>query len=244
MTTTTLHFHGDDEVHVWCADPSELERNGLIGPAHALLTAGELERLRRFHFDSDRLIFLATRVLVRQVLSRYESVAPDAWTFVANAQGRPEIGGPRSELRFNLSHTPGLVVCAVTREVDVGVDVESLARTKPIENFEHFLAPREAQALRLLTAAEQASRFFAYWTLKESYIKARGLGLAIPLDRFWFTIQANRPPRVEIDPQLLDSGDAWLFAQLRPTPQHLVAVCVRRRRRTEVNVVLRWHHFR
>ena len=77
-----------------------------------------------FILSSDRLIFLATRVLVRQVLSRYESVAPDAWTFVANAHGRPEIAGPKSELRFNLSNTPGLVVCAVTREVDVGVDVE------------------------------------------------------------------------------------------------------------------------
>ena len=76
-----------------------------------------------------------------------------------------------------------------------------------------------------------------------SYIKARGLGLVIPLDRFWFTIQANQQPRVEIEP-LLDRGDAWLFGQLRPTLQHLVAVCVRRRRRTEVNVVLRWHHFR
>jgi 4'-phosphopantetheinyl transferase len=130
--------------------------------------------------------------------------------------------------------------------VDVGVDVESLARTKPTEIFDHFLAPHEAQALRLLTAAEQESQFFAYWTLKESYIKikARGLGLVIPLDRFWFTIQANRPPRVEIDPQLLDRGDAWLFAQLRPALQHLVAVCMRRRRRTEVNVVLRWHRFR
>ena len=82
MPTTTLHFPGDDEVHVWCADPSELERNGLIGPAQALLTAEEIERLRRFHFNSDRLIFLATRVLVRQVLSRYETVAPDAWTFL------------------------------------------------------------------------------------------------------------------------------------------------------------------
>ena len=127
--------------------------------------------------------------------------------------------------------------------VDVGVDVESLARRKPIGIFDHFLVPREAQALRLLPAAEQASQFFAYWTLKVSYIKARGLGLVIPLDRFWFTIQANQQPRVEIDP-LLDRGDAWLFAQLRPTPQHLAAVCVRRRRRTEVNVVLRWHHFR
>jgi len=141
MTTTTLHFPADDEVHVWCAYPSELERDGLIGPAHALLTAEEIERLRRFHFDSDRLIFLATRVLVRQVLSHYESVAPDAWTFVANAHGRPEIAGPKSELRFNLSNTPGLVVCAVTREVDVGVDVESLARTKPIEVFDHFWRP-------------------------------------------------------------------------------------------------------
>ena len=218
MTTTTLHLRGDDEVHVRCADPSELERNGLIGPAHALLTAEEIERLRRFHFNSDQLIFLATRALVRQVLSRYKSVAPDAWTLLANAHGRPEIAGPKSELRFNLSNTPGLVVCAVTREVDVSVDVKSLARTKPIENFDHFLAPREAQALRLLTTAEQASQFFAYWTLKESYIKARGLGLAIPLDRFWFTIPANRAPRVEIDPQLLDSGDAWLFAQLGLRP--------------------------
>ena len=156
MPTTTLHFPGDDEVHVWCADPSELERNGLIEPAHALLTAEETERLRRFHFNSDRLLFLATRVLVRQVLSRYE--IRRARRLDLSCQRSWSTGDCGSKVRAALQYSRiprgSSSVLSPARWMSASMS-KSLARTKPTENFDHFLAPREAQALRLLTTAEQ-----------------------------------------------------------------------------------------
>ena len=239
-----MHDLAVGAVHVWCAEPNELERDGLVGSAQTLLAEDEFKRLGRFRFARDRLMFLATRALVRQVLSRYAPVAPEEWTFVTTSHGRPEIARPRSPLRFNLSNTDGLVVCAVTQGLDVGVDVESLARPAPIELADRFFAPAEARALHSLPVSERTRRFFEYWTLKESYVKARGLGLAMPLDLCGFTLEPRRPPRLRIDARLDDTPDAWLFSQLRPTPEHLIAVCVRRSARVDTDVVLGWHHFR
>ncbi|SLM49943.1 4'-phosphopantetheinyl transferase [Nitrospira japonica] len=231
------------EVHVWCSEPSELERNGLVASAQALLSSDEHERMRRFRFEGDRLTFLATRVLVRQVLSRYEPIAPRDWTFVATSHGRPEIARPSSALRFNVSNTSGLVVLAVTHRLTVGVDVESLSRPAPIEVADRFFAPAEARVLQSLPPSERTRCFFEFWTLKESYSKARGLGLAIPLDRFWFTLEPCRRPRLEIDPLLSDEAEAWHFAQLRPTTEHVIAVCVRRSGETDGDITLGWHRF-
>ena len=230
------------EVHLWCADPDELEARDLATSARALLTGEELARLERFRFERDRRIHLATRVLVRTVLSRYESVPPAAWRFAAGEQGRPEIASPESSLRFNLSNARGLVVCAVARAIDLGVDVEPLERVVPLEVAERFFSPAEVEALHALPEEARPRRFLDLWTLKESYIKARGLGLTLPLDRFSFVLETERPPRIEIDPILGDRGTSWQFVQLQPTPGHLLALCVRRPERRDAEVVLRWQN--
>jgi len=230
----------DGEVHLWCADPDELDSADRHALACALLTGEEIARLERFRFERDRRIHLATRVLVRTVLSRYESVPPAAWRFAAGEQGRPEIDSPESSLRFNLSNARGLVVCAVARAIDLGVDVEPLDRVVPLEVAERFFSPAEFEALRALPEEARPQRFLDLWTLKESYIKARGLGLSLPLDRFSFFLEAERPPRIEIDPALGDQGADWQFVQLQPTPRHLLALCVRRNERRDAEVVLCW----
>jgi 4'-phosphopantetheinyl transferase len=191
-----------------------------------MLTEEERQRLDRLRFQRDRIVFLATRVLVRRVLSRYEPVAPQAWRFVADANGRPEVADGPAWIRFNLSNTAGLVVCAVSSAAAVGVDVERVARTAPLELIDEVFAASEAAALRALEPGAQGRRFFEVWTLKESYIKARGLGLAIPLHRFAFTLEHGHAPRITIDAELGDAAEGWQFTQLCPTPTHLVAVCV------------------
>jgi 4'-phosphopantetheinyl transferase len=231
-----------NEIHLWCADPDDVRSDHAYAAALAIITAEERRRLERFIFARDRLIYLATRALVRTVLSRYETVAPAAWRFTISSHGRPEVADhDERPLRFNLSNTTGLVVCAVVREVDVGVDVEHVGRaTAPLEVAERFFAPAEVSALRALPPDEQHRRFYDYWTLKESYIKARGLGLTLPLDQFAFVLEPGRPPRIEIHPALGDDGGSWQFDQQQPTADHLVAVCVRRRDRDDANVRVRW----
>lgn len=220
-----------DGVHLWCARPEELTDDAARHAAVGLLCADELRRLRRFRVEKPRQRFLAGRAMLRRVLSRYDPRPPASWQFEIARHGRPAIAGnnPR-KLQFNLSKCTGLVVCAITRNFVVGVDVENIHRRAPLDVADTFFAPAEVDALRALPLEQQPHRFFEYWTLKESYIKARGLGLSIPLDQFAFRIESDRPPRVEIDPRQQDDPTAWQFAHVRPTDEHLVALCVRRPR--------------
>jgi len=196
-----------------------------------LLSAEEHERMRRFVFERDRQRFLLTRALVRTTLSRYAAVAPADWQFIANAHGRPEIldrpaGVP--DLRFNLSHTDGLIACAVSIGREVGVDVEHVNRRLTRDVATRFFAPAEVAHLQSLTDEEQERVFFDYWTLKEAYIKARGFGLALPLGDFAFHLIPERAPAITFEPAMDDDPATWQFLQDWPTPTHRLGLAIRR----------------
>jgi 4'-phosphopantetheinyl transferase len=174
------------------------ERQELFAAYESLLTEDERVRHQRLRFERDKRQFLATRALVRTVLSCYEpTVSPLEWRFAIGERGKPSISEPASASgwHFNLSNTRGLVVCAVSGvHSRLGVDVERLDRSNDLLALaDRYFSPMEVSELRALPSSEQPSRFFDYWTLKESYIKAHGLGLAIPLDSFSFLLGANSP---------------------------------------------------
>jgi 4'-phosphopantetheinyl transferase len=131
-------------------------------------------------------------------------------------------------LHFNLTNTRGLVVCAVSRVYEnVGVDAESLEHAgETVAIADRFFSPRETRALRALPPPRQRERFFRYWTLKESYIKARGLGLALPLEQFSFLLDEGPAIGIAFDPALGDDETRWRFGQFYASPSHLVAVGV------------------
>lgn len=231
-----------DEAHLWLVDPSAWDVVGLVPRLRSWLTPDEAARMDRYAFERHRREYLATRALCRAVLSRYVSVDPAAWRFAANAWGRPEVASPAAPwLRFNLSNADGMLACLVARERDVGVDVEDTAR--PLDTHAtaaHVFAPAELAALGRQRPDAHRARFFHYWTLKEAYIKARGMGLAIPLDRFAFDLDAaDGVERIEIDPSLGDDAASWQFARLRPTTRHQIAVALRRGGDGELRVVVR-----
>ncbi|MGH9383312.1 MAG: 4'-phosphopantetheinyl transferase family protein [Vicinamibacterales bacterium] len=196
-----------------------------------LLTPDESERMARFVFERDRQQFLITRALVRTTLSRYARVAPAAWRFIANDHGRPEVldrPAGVADLRFNLSHTHGLIACAVTVGREVGVDVEDITRDVTHDVAGRFFAPREVADLRSLPSADQERVFFDYWTLKEAYIKARGLGLSLPLSDFAFCLRPPALPTIAFEPTIRDDPASWQFFQTSPTPKHRLGLAVRR----------------
>ncbi len=221
-----------DEVHVWLTEPEQISEPRLLEAYGRVLSAQEREKQRRFHFERHQRQYLVSHALVRLTLSRYAPVAPEAWSFRTNAYGRPEVlGETGSRLRFNLSHSDGMAVIAVTLDADVGVDVEDSLRPGEVVGLaDSYFARSEVTALRALPASHQQERFFEYWTLKEAYIKARGMGLALPLEQFAFELQPGQLPRISFDPRLRDEPEAWQFAQLRPSARHMVALAVRRPR--------------
>lgn len=220
-----------DEVHVWLTFPERVTDERVLAQSRAVLTAEEHAATGRFVFDRHRHQHLITRALVRDLLSRYTGESPTAWQFERNPYGRPEIAGPGRwrHLRFNLSHTDGLIACAVTIHRDVGVDVEPVGRsTDVLDIAPRVFSPRELDDLRRLEPDRQRERFFTLWTLKEAYIKARGMGLSLPLDKFTFTVAEDQPVGIDIDPALEDDPATWQFERGVVEGRHAIALAVRR----------------
>src|SRR5215469_7051957 len=219
-----------DEIHVWLTFCESMREERLLVAYRGLLNDGEKEEESRFYFAKDRQRYLVTRALVRTVLSRYAPVDPKDWVFSTNAYGQPHIVNPEATdgcLSFSVSHTQELNVLGVARGRSLGVDAENLnTRNISIDLAKHYFAPEEVAAVREVPHHKQQFRFLEYWTLKESYIKARGMGLSLPLDRFSFHFADDHTVDLVINSELKDDSSRWQFWQFQPTPQHLLAVCV------------------
>lgn len=240
-----------DQVHLWFARDADCTPALLQEYRATLLSPEELIRADRFYFEEHRNQFVLTRALVRTVLSKYAPhIAPHAWCFDKGEYGRPFItnaGAPA--LEFNLSHTAGLVVLALTGAQEIGVDVENfLQRTAPLDVAGHCFSAPEIAALHALPAEAQQERFFHYWTLKESYIKAIGKGLSLPLHRFAMEIEEAAAVEIRVldapedaEGELAESTEAatvadlwqadprqgWRFFLLEAWPGYLTALCLR-----------------
>lgn len=215
------------ELHLWLAQVPDRPDDALVAAQRALLNTDERTRMHRFHTEALQRRYLTTRAMVRTVLSSYASVLPAHWEFAVSSHGRPHIAHPAKaapSLRFNISHTERLVAMLVGSDRELGVDVESAGGNAPLIVAEKYFAPAESLDMARLPAALRHSRFWDYWTLKESYVKARGLGLSMPLDAFWFSFDSDDRIQMTIGPDLDDRSERWQFWQFVFADQ-LLAVC-------------------
>lgn len=204
-----------------------------------LLRPSEQQIAQRFVFDKDRNLYAVAHALLRRVLARHAACEPDTLVFEQGSHGKPELSRTHhpalTQLRFNLSHSHDVVACAVTTSFDVGIDVEDPQRGAPLDVADRFFSPSEVRDLRSLPIDSQPSRFFEYWTLKESYIKARGLGLALPLDGFSFALSAipsTQPIRIAFAASIADIPSDWHFQTWLHRQRYRVSVAVRSADRT------------
>jgi 4'-phosphopantetheinyl transferase len=199
----------------------------------ALLSPEERAKADQFAFAADRDCYVAAHGLLRSALSDFFPRPPRDWTFALNGHGKPRVdaGDAAMRLSFNLSHTHGFVAVAVALDLDVGVDVERIAPARADEEVARQLfAPAEFAAFMAEPEARRAEAFFDLWTLKEAYIKAVGLGVALPLEDFAFT---RDPLRIHFAPGLNDRPEDWLFRRFRPAPGMAMALAARRGRDAE-----------
>jgi 4'-phosphopantetheinyl transferase len=221
-------------LYLWCAYPDDLLSEGAAEACADLVSEKERVYVQRFKFERRRREALVTRALMRIALSHNRPIPPQSWQFKIGEHGKPAID-PESALQFNLSNSVGLVVCLVAEGAIVGVDVEPFDRAKQILPLAPgVFSPAEQAQLRALPEAEQRDRALSLWTLKESYIKARGLGLSLPLDKFSFLFDAEGI-RLEIDPSLDDEPGRWRFCQLDHAG-HRIAAMVERKGATELEI--------
>jgi 4'-phosphopantetheinyl transferase len=175
-----------------------------IARAYDLLDAEERDRAESFGFARDRVTYVLAHALLRRELERYTGIAARALGFHRSATGRPDLALPPmterqlTQLRFNLAHTRGLVGCAVALGVDVGFDLEEVREPAPLEVAHRYFSRPELVELNSIPRLQQARHFFTLWTLKEAYLKARGIGLSLDLDCFALAPSAQGSATLEL----------------------------------------------
>jgi 4'-phosphopantetheinyl transferase len=232
----------ENEYHLWYTKPRDSQDLDLLDRYKVLLNEEELEKQQRYIFEKDRHDALITRAFIRDVLSQYMDVEPSDWKFTKGENGKPEIDYhslakliPSSiPLRFNISHTKELIICAVTLNNDIGCDVEHIGRSSDLLAIaDRYFSEVETKELFSLPEKKQRDRFFDYWTLKESYIKAWGQGLAIPLSDFSFHLGVSESKKQNSNIQLSfaekrqDNAKHWQSWIFYPSDEHRVSVSIR-----------------
>jgi len=227
MLIDSLH----QEAHVWFTIPESVQDDGTLQRLSAILSAEELGRYRRFHFPEDRHRYLVSHALVRETLSKYIDISPADWCFSHSEHGRPEVANADiPPLRFNLTHTDGLVCCIVTLDDDCGVDTEKITARHAMPGVaKRMFSEAEHRELRRLEGREHLEYFFTRWTLREAYVKARGIGISFPTRKLTFTLEKNNAVEVSFHPDIEDRRDNWHFELLKLTGEHIAAIAIRRR---------------
>lgn len=215
-------------MHIWFYTWDGLPSASLLHALYPTLSHDERERHGRFHFEKDRHIYLLAHVLLRRALSQYEDIPEVSWEFAIGSHGKPYLASlVHDPLCFNLTHTAGLVACAISRHAELGLDAERIDRPCDfLEIARSVFAPAELRSLDDAPESGRPELFFTYWTLKEAYVKARGAGLSLPLQDF----------AIRLDPggagiEFLGAGeggpDEWRLRVFRPTPHHVLAAAMR-----------------
>lgn len=214
-------------VDLWYYEYRGVPAGALMECQRSWLNALELERLNAYRHEDARIQYLATRFLVRSVLSKYIPRPPADWTFRIGDHGKPAVEGlpPESELYFNLSNAYGLVVCAVSAaHSGVGVDIENTFRNiNALEIARSCFAPAEVEDIEQTADSLRNRRFLAYWVLKESHAKAVGLGLALGLNQVAFRFESSGVRATFADAHL-GSPERWQFRVHSINPHHLLGL--------------------
>ncbi|HEY4282673.1 MAG TPA: 4'-phosphopantetheinyl transferase superfamily protein [Chthoniobacterales bacterium] len=214
---------GNNDVQVWSAPVNRGEINQFAGR----LSPGEQLRANQFIANDARDHFIVSRVVLRDLLGACLHIEPAAVSFGTSPRGKPFLNSAiDNDLSFNLSHSGGLVLIALTRGRDIGVDVERADR--PVDWLQ--LAPRIFSARQLreiaaLPAAIQQRAFFNGWTRKEAYLKATGEGLIEDLQAIEVTVEPDVRPRLLQLPTGPDSVGKWELVAV-PLPSEYAGAIV------------------
>lgn len=218
---------GDYEIHVW--HTSLTQPHPIIQKLRQTLTADELSRAKRFHFEKDRRRFIIARGVLREILSRYTTLLPDALRFAYTDYGKPFLSQPAdTDLRFNVSHSGEVALYAITQRYKLGLDVEQI-RPMPdaTQVAERFFSEQENKVFHSISPEHKNEAFFNCWTRKEAYIKAIGEGLSHPLDSFDVTLAPGEAAKL-LAVRNAPSEQSWWLHAFTPTPGYVAALAIER----------------
>lgn len=245
MQQTALHKQLHREVHVWTAVPERVCDPAGLAALRALLSVDERTRYQRFRCVQAAHQYLVAHGMLRSLLSRYADVKPADWQFVYGDHGRPEIANHLPvRLRFNLTHTDGLIACAVSQDRTCGIDAERCVARRHFPGIaRRMFSDNECRALERTQGRARLEGFYSGWTLREAYVKARGIGISFPTRKLDFTVRRDDDIGLTQAPDIAGSGDDWYFRLMRPTEEHLLAIAVARNGDSDIRVIQRDFQF-
>jgi 4'-phosphopantetheinyl transferase len=216
-------------VHVWrfALDPPAV----ILQSLEHELTPEEVRRADRFRTEALRRRFVTGRACLRRILGHYLDREPGSLEFVYGPHGKPALAddGGRFGIEFNLAHSHGVALCAVTPDRAIGVDLEGHRALETAEQIiRRFFSPAECAAFLALTEAERPAAFFRAWARKEAFLKAVGTGLSTALESFDVSLGPHEPAA------LLRIGDdpseplRWWLGDLDAGPGFAAALVVAR----------------
>ena len=163
----------------------------------SLLSSEEQARAQRLKFEIHQKRFIISHGFKRSVLAKYLAIEPAHIQYQRGDKGKPSLLAAdynSQNLKFNLSHTQDIVLLAVTRDAELGVDIEYMDRKTDWEAIcQRFFTDPEQQALFSLAKEKQKSAFYQLWTRKEAYMKVLGSGLSLPPTGFTLTVPPQSP---------------------------------------------------
>ena len=219
------------QICIWTLGADNSAMPGAASSLEAVLSPEERKEALRIPLVASRRQFIVGRAMLRRVLSSHFPVPVAAWRFARDHNRKPFVCAPRMPLpiQFSISHTEGLIACLVTLSSSAAVDVEKVEHSPDLPAVAaEFLSLGERKTLEALPGPEWTARFFDYWTLKEAYAKARGLGLQLKLSEFEFHFGRDDTIRMACPSRMDHNWREWRFWCRRQSSSHVISVAVRK----------------
>ncbi len=216
-----------DNIDVWCVSIDVDE--SVLYSLMRTLSEEEREKARRMKIEKPRKYYMASRGLLRQILAAYVKQAPELLEFEYGPNGKPTLSEKfdNSGIKFNVSHSHGLALCCVTREREIGADIEKMRDDVEITDIsKRFFSSREHEELIKLPVDDQKRGFYNCWTRKEAYLKATGQGLTFPLSQFDMSLTPGEPAVMIAHQSDPGQVSMWSIVDLDVGPDYAAAIAV------------------
>lgn len=177
-------------VQLWRAELNHDEAH--VGVLQSLLPESERQQAARFRFAAGRERFVLGRAMLRSVLAGHLGIAQSSIDLKTSEYGKPQLADESVGVHFNLSHSGELVLLALARGMEIGVDVEQLRPVKRRDQIARgILSEAQWRTYEAMNGDQRQQAFFRVWTRKEAIVKATGRGLSFPLADVEVTLTAG-----------------------------------------------------
>lgn len=214
-----------NNLHIWKIVYPEI--NFKSNPISNVLHHDEIERANKFYFETDRKRFIVTRAFLKIIMAKILKISPNDIHFSFNKHGKPELE-QNIPIHFNISHSGDIGLIAVSDQGPVGIDVERYRKTMTSGKVaKRFFSADEVDTFLSLPEYQRQEGFFNCWTRKEAFIKALGLGLAMPLSNFSVTLKPGIPAQLLSVTHNNEKASDWLLKDIHMENNYAAAYAIK-----------------